>query len=265
MQRILTGVLLGAGWLFLLWCGSFLLFWLTVCVAGTIALLEYRNMVFASGARGIGLSWLAGLLPLLAAGIGRPEAVAGGLVVGLLLLAGHAVWRYAELEQPLEFLGRSGFSLLYIGFGFSHVVLLWPMAHGVFWLLLLTAITVASDTGAYYTGSLLGRTKMCPAVSPGKTWEGAAGGLCLAMVAAGLLSLSLAPFADPWRIAGLAAVLCAIGVLGDLLESVIKRASGVKDSGSLLAGHGGVLDRGDSLLLAAPLLYYLLFFGLLPG
>jgi len=265
MRRILTGLLLGIGWLLLLLLGPVWLLWLFVCLAGAIGLREYRDLAFGGGAPGIGLSWLAGLLPLLAARSGRPEAVAAGLVVALLLLAAHAVFRYAELENPLEFLSRTVFGLFYIGFGFSHLLLLRVLDGGEFWLLLLTAVIAASDTGAYYAGTLLGRNKLCPAISPGKTREGAAGGLLLAVTVAVLLARFMAPAADPWLMVLVAAALSGIGVLGDLLESVLKRGAGVKDSGALLAGHGGVLDRVDSLLLAAPALYYLLYFGLIPG
>jgi phosphatidate cytidylyltransferase len=265
MRRILTGLLLAIGWLLLLLLGPVWLLWLFICLAGGLGLREYRNLAFAGGPPGIGASWLAGLLPLLAAWTGRPEAVAGGLVVALLLLASHAVFRYGELDNALEFLARSGFGLVYIGFSLSHLVLLRLLDGGVFWLLLLTAVIAASDTGAFYTGTLLGRTRLCPAVSPGKTREGAAGGLLLAVTVAVLLARFRVPAVDPWFMALLAAALSGVGVLGDLLESVLKRSAGVKDSGTLLAGHGGVLDRADSLLLAAPALYYLLYFGLIPN
>jgi phosphatidate cytidylyltransferase len=122
------------------------------------------------------------------------------------------------------------------------------------WLLLVLLGTAACDTGAYFAGSLLGRRKLIPHISPAKTWEGLAGGTLGAVVAAlafsGLLGLSM-PIAV---VLGL--VVCAAAVCGDLCESLLKRAAGVKDSGHVIPGHGGVLDRIDSILFVLPAVYW---------
>lgn len=122
------------------------------------------------------------------------------------------------------------------------------------WLLMVLLGTAACDTGAYIVGSLIGRHKMIPHISPGKTWEGLAGGVLGAVVAAlvlsGLLGLSV-------QLAVLLGVLvCASAVSGDLCESLLKRAAGVKDSGHIIPGHGGVLDRIDSILFVLPVVYW---------
>jgi phosphatidate cytidylyltransferase len=135
------------------------------------------------------------------------------------------------------------------------------LPQGRAWLLLLTAITVASDTAAFYTGSKFGKHKLCPAISPGKTWEGFAGGLAGSLGASLLVRHFFLPEQGLLWICFIVLLLGCLGAAGDLSESVIKRAFGVKDSGSLLPGHGGLLDRIDSLLLTAPVLYYLLYFG----
>jgi phosphatidate cytidylyltransferase len=117
-------------------------------------------------------------------------------------------------------------------------------------------VLMGSDTGAYYTGRLAGRHKLAPSVSPGKTWEGAFGGM-----AASLLAATLAHY---WFFAelalgaalGLAAVMNVLGVVGDLTESALKRGAKAKDAAQILPGHGGLLDRLDSLLFNAPLIYY---------
>lgn len=126
-------------------------------------------------------------------------------------------------------------------------------ADGPLRVLSLFGLIWAADTGAYFAGRSLGRRKLAPAVSPGKTWEGLAGGMLasavLALVAAWLLKL------DGARIGGflaLAAVTVAVSVIGDLTESMFKRHAGLKDSGGLFPGHGGMLDRADSMLAAAP-------------
>jgi phosphatidate cytidylyltransferase len=134
--------------------------------------------------------------------------------------------------------------------------LLEPQVLASWRLVLLLAIIMAADTLAFFVGSALGRRKLAPAISPGKTLEGAAGGLlggiagAMAVWAAGL------PGVPAWHAGLLGAVVAILGMLGDLLESLLKRWAGVKDSGRLFPGHGGMLDRLDSLLFGAPVLYY---------
>jgi phosphatidate cytidylyltransferase len=127
-------------------------------------------------------------------------------------------------------------------------------------LIILTAITAGSDTGAFYTGSRLGKRKLCPNISPNKTVEGGMGGIAGGLVAGIVFALIFPVAASWWLVAVLAVVLSVAGMMGDLVESVIKRGYQVKDSGTLLGGHGGVLDRVDSLLMAAPVLYYMLIY-----
>ena len=126
------------------------------------------------------------------------------------------------------------------------------------WLLFTLAGTSASDTGAYAVGRLIGRHKMTPSLSPNKTWEGAAGGLVAsvaAMLAVGeLLELGVAF----WQHAVVAVAVAVVAQLGDLFESFLKRRADAKDSGSIMPGHGGLLDRIDSILFALPAVYYLL-------
>jgi phosphatidate cytidylyltransferase len=135
-----------------------------------------------------------------------------------------------------------------------------PVERGAWRIGLLLAVIMAADTAAYFVGHLAGRHKLAPTVSPGKTWEGFAGGLAggvagaLGVRALGLEELPLA------HAAGLGLGVAALGAAGDLVESVLKRWAGVKDSGTFFPGHGGVLDRLDSLLFGAPVLYYYFVF-----
>ncbi|HEX8559933.1 MAG TPA: phosphatidate cytidylyltransferase [Pyrinomonadaceae bacterium] len=117
-------------------------------------------------------------------------------------------------------------------------------------------VLMGSDTGAYYTGRALGRRKLAPAVSPGKTWEGAAGGMAASLAAAALAHYWFFPELALPAALGLAAVMNVLGVVGDLTESALKRGSNAKDAAQILPGHGGLLDRLDSLLFNAPLIYY---------
>ncbi len=128
------------------------------------------------------------------------------------------------------------------------------IAAGWVWLLLVVFGTAACDIGAYFVGSLIGRHKLIPHISPGKTWEGLAGGAVGAVVCAvamsGLLKLEL------WQAVVLGLLVCAAAVLGDLCESLLKRATGVKDSSNLIPGHGGILDRLDSILFVLLAVYF---------
>ena len=122
-------------------------------------------------------------------------------------------------------------------------------------ILLLLCLIWATDTGAYYTGKTFGKHKFAPSISPNKTWEGTLGGLALACVVAAAFKETLLPDLT-WLDAGILALLGGgWGQMGDLFESAFKRSCGVKDSGTLLPGHGGVLDRFDSLIFTAPAYY----------
>jgi phosphatidate cytidylyltransferase len=123
-------------------------------------------------------------------------------------------------------------------------------------LLFFFLVIWISDAGAYYTGRLLGRRKLAPKISPGKTWEGCAGGMIAALGAGALATYTFFPELPLQASLPLAAVMNILAVLGDLTESAIKRGAGTKDAANFLPGHGGFLDRLDSLLFNAPLLYY---------
>jgi len=138
---------------------------------------------------------------------------------------------------------------IYIGFGFSYMIQLRWMTDGLLWSLLVLGVIWAGDTGAYFVGRKFGRRKLWPAISPNKTVEGSAGGLILAVII-GLPIASTIPSLDRLAALGFILLIAVAGQLGDLVESAIKRTTGVKDSGGLLPGHGGVLDRFDSLLFA---------------
>jgi phosphatidate cytidylyltransferase len=132
----------------------------------------------------------------------------------------------------------------------TRMVEFWP--RGAQWALFVLALAFAADTGAYFAGHAFGRVKLAPRVSPGKTWEGVIGGMVLAATAGALAALW---FGLPQRLlVPLCVAAAAFSVVGDLTESMFKRAAGLKDSGRLFPGHGGVLDRVDSVLAATPVM-----------
>ncbi|MBT8328879.1 MAG: phosphatidate cytidylyltransferase [Desulfofustis sp.] len=264
MNRTIPGILLALGWLLLLVLGSFQLFWGVMVVIGFLGSREYGRMAFADylyESDRILLPLLI-ILPIITALFCRTSAavVPAGLLLGFIGLALYVFFHYQRFETPLMILSRGALGLICIGFLAAHLILLRGLADGASWLIILTAITAGSDTGAYYVGSRLGKRKLCPNISPNKTVEGGMGGIAGGVVAGVVLAFIFPVSAPLWGVAVLAVLLSVAGMMGDLVESVIKRGYQVKDSGTLLGGHGGVLDRVDSLLMAAPVLYYMLIY-----
>lgn len=204
------------------------------------------------------------LVPMLVGAIGilvssyasGPEA----LLVAFLLTAGGVVaWRVLDGSGPaaLRDAAAATFGVAYVPFMAGFVMLMLAAPDGQWRVGLFILLAVASDTGGYVAGVLLGRHPLAPSVSPKKTWEGLAGSLVLAggVGAAG----AWWAFDVPAYVGiGLGVAAVATSTLGDLAESLLKRDLELKDMGTLLPGHGGVLDRVDSLLLTAPLVYVLL-------
>jgi len=180
----------------------------------------------------------------------------GAFVSSLWLIAFHRGPSFTQASVYL-ILGP-----VYVGFLLSHAIVLREteaLANiGRDWLLFALLVTFATDTGAFLFGRSIGRHKMAPILSPNKTWEGAIGGFTLAV----LVSLALGQLLDlgllRWQEALIGATVGVVSQLGDLSESTLKRVSQVKDAGSIIPGHGGILDRLDSLVLSIPAVYYLI-------
>ena len=152
---------------------------------------------------------------------------------------------------------------LVCSFAFSTVSCLVLATGGIYYLLLLINFSCICDIGAYLVGTKLGKTKLCPNISPNKTIEGALGGIILSVVAGLVITLCFGYFNKLIPVLLLSIPLCAAGIIGDLFASVIKRKTELKDYGNLIPGHGGILDRLDSVLFVAPLLYCLLILGVI--
>lgn len=186
-----------------------------------------------------------------------------GLIMPLYVLVGclfvlflFYLVSYGHIQEPARDLAISTLGLLYIPFLLGHFIWLRYLPEGQWWLLWLLAVVCSGDTAAYYTGKSLGKRKFYPQVSPGKTWAGTFGGLAANLAVGILVAHWLLPAQKMSVMALLAVVLGVIGLLGDLFESMLKREAQIKDASSLLPGHGGMLDRLDSLLFAAPALLY---------
>lgn len=265
VKRLVPGLVMTALWVLILIGGSAQLFWLLIVGTAGLGLREYYRMTFSGAADALRWMFVAvSLIPALLSLFSGPDIFRAALICSLLGTIILVILLYRRLENGLYSLCSSCFGTLYVSLCLAHLVYIRLLPQGAAWLLVLTAITAGSDTGAYYIGRKLGKRKLCPHISPGKTIEGAIGGIVVGSLCAVLTGMYFFPGSSPLLILAAALPLCLFSIAGDLTESVIKRSAGFKDSGSLLFGHGGVLDRIDSMLIAAPVLYFFLVFGLLP-
>ena len=213
----------------------------------------------ADPARKVKVITLGSLLVLSFCMAARPQGEAVPLlvlVVCLFALFLFYLMSYGHIEELAWNLAINTLGLLYIPFLLGHFIWLRYLPQGEWWILWLLAVVCSGDTGAYYIGRTFGRKKFYPQVSPGKTWAGTFGGLAANLAAGVLVGRWLLPAEKTFSLGLVALILGCIGLLGDLFESMLKRQAQVKDASSLLPGHGGVLDRLDSLLFTAPALVY---------
>ncbi len=180
----------------------------------------------------------------------------------LLVVTTFIFYLFSKHELNLVFsqIAITVLGCIYVASLFSYVGLMRALEHGVFWVFLVAGATFMSDTGAYFVGHAIGKHKLAPLVSPGKTIEGFVGGIVGSVLAAFVCKFFFWQ-AFPTKECILIGILIGVvGPLGDLSESLIKRSVNVKDSGQLIPGHGGLLDRVDALLFTAPLVYYYALF-----
>lgn len=271
MKRVLTAVVLVPLIVWLVFKAQGQYAWIiytVVAAVAELALWEYLTLADATGAKTPRIATGVAVAALFAVTFRLPELLAplaGAITLALLILCAFR----SPLQRVLPDAAFSVFGVLYIGLSLTTLPLLSQQDNGPSILIFLLFVVWAGDTLALYVGRPWGRRKLAPAISPGKSWEGSAASLAGSLIITALLlfasSTLLAhgigilaypgPAAD-WFV--LAIVVNIAAQVGDLVESAIKRGAGVKDSGSLLPGHGGVLDRIDALLIAAPVLWYAL-------
>jgi phosphatidate cytidylyltransferase len=229
-------------------------------VVATLAFAEYAHLAERAGARmPVFAAGAATLATCAAAGLPGAPVLAVLLTV-LVGLAALVVGFGRPGPEALTGVTAALFAPLYLGLTLGAFVAVRTM-HGAPAVLLLLLTIMVSDTAQYYTGRAFGRNLLAPEISPKKTIEGASGGLVFgiaAMAAGGYWGLPGVPLP---MLMMLGALVVALGIVGDLFESLLKRSAGVKDASGLIPGHGGMLDRIDSLLFAAPVYYVLLTHG----
>jgi phosphatidate cytidylyltransferase len=276
MKRILTATVLILAVFALIFLGQLWMITLFSAIVAELAAYEYLKLA-AVGAEAHGATlripvWWMALGTALAFVVTLPNVpVESQLPVLSALTLILFAWNgfRAPLVQVLPDTAQGLFGLIYIAYPLTLVPLLWKQEDGPALVLFLMVCVWTGDIAALYIGRAFGKRKLAPRLSPGKTWVGSIASIVGSMLAAGIVIAladaltargnTLLHISEPiWQSLLLAAILNIAAQLGDLLESAIKRGAGVKDSGTMLPGHGGILDRIDALLLAAPVLWFAL-------
>lgn len=236
--------------------------WATVALVAAallVALLEFFRLLEARSLRPLRLAGLL-MAAALFVEVAWPSLAMGPFwPFAALLLLSITLLRGARFDDTVPAAAGTLLGAVYLGaLGGTIAALrvLAPQDDGAWRVVLLLATIMCADTAAFFVGHALGRRRLAPAVSPGKTVEGALGGVVGGVVGALLVRELGLPSLPAAHAAALGALVALFGIVGDLDESLLKRWAGVKDSGALFPGHGGMLDRLDSLLFGAPLLYY---------
>jgi phosphatidate cytidylyltransferase len=273
MKRIVTALVLIPLVLLLVFIGPKWLVTLTVAAVAILAAWEFLDLANRCGATPPRMAVMVAIVGLFAAVLlsesiewmHQNEAVFGILSLGLLI--------YCTFSRPMEDMMASAttaiFCLFYVGLTLTSIPMLMGMTNGPSLIVFLLFAVWAGDIAALYIGRKWGRHKLAPRLSPNKTWEGTLASVTASILVTGILQVLAHLLAVKWEQAWLsypeavwywillAVLVNAAAQVGDLAESALKRSAGVKDSGNLLPGHGGMLDRIDALLLAAPVMWYM--------
>jgi phosphatidate cytidylyltransferase len=232
-------------------------FAILVALTAALGLLEYYTLflpeeTFAAKVVGmvLGLALLGGFYA------GKHWIVEGLFVLMVLAMSIYQLSRFQSGTPAADRLGKHVMGFAYVPFFLGHLILLRNGDQGIPWTAMVLAVVFAGDTAAYYVGKTWGRRKLAPKISPGKTIEGGAAGMAAALLAGALVKRCWLPEMSWFSCVWVAASAGVAAQLGDLVESMLKRSVNIKDSGRLLPGHGGILDRIDGLLFAAPVVYY---------
>lgn len=266
--RIISAAVAAVLGIVVLFCLPTGAFYFVAALISAVAAFELTRLLPAEpGAGTVRVSSVvtAALVPLcglIAPWYARPAAAAAVLLLYGFFLVVVQVFCHT---LPVKDTAYAFFCTLYVSASFFCLALLRGRENGLFYLIMALIIPWMCDTGAYFSGTFFGKHKMCPEISPKKTWEGTVGGfvfgVALSVGAAYLFWLLAAGQPDRvigWQVALTAAVIAPVSVIGDLFASVIKRQYQVKDFGNIMPGHGGIMDRFDSVLLSAPMLLALI-------
>ena len=265
LQRWLTGVIAIPILIYLIGFGHRWIFYSLLYLVSLVGLYEFYRLAAPGLSAFIRFSgYLLTLLLFIV--IYKGQLLLTLIIISLLSLVPMVSFLFAGNstdQQNTSDIGKAIMGPIYVGLPLAMLIpidrfhLIHYPVRGI-WIFFLLAVTFASDTGAFYCGRLFGKHKLYETMSPQKTWEGAIGGLLCSIIIALLFLYIFRPYPINLYISAFVLVLSAIGQIGDLAESMLKRNHGVKDSGRILPGHGGILDRIDSLLFSIPVLFLFL-------
>ncbi len=267
MKRVLTAVVGLPVLLYTVWSQSPYFFVGLTAIAALLALSEFYGLASKAGCKPqVVVGYIAALVVLASFLFDEPSLAVTAVIALSVVSLAAALGTSNEVKDSLMSVSSTMFGVVYVALlpGCLIGVRMLPDAitrltapHLASKLLtMFFALVMMTDTGAYYVGRSLGRHKLAPRISPGKTIEGAIGGFVMAVVTGVLCKMIFFHEIPITHAIALGAAIGLVGQIGDLAESMLKRGAGVKDSGNLLPGHGGMLDRIDSILFCAPLLYY---------
>lgn len=263
-KRWITGIVALPFLVYLIYAGG-ILFALMIAVASVLALWEYFRISFNAAEKNLRqivsiIGYLTALAMVLVAYRYSAEMLVAMTGANIILSSFAFLLFYKTNPQMIESIRMQVQGVIYIPLSLSILILIRNGADGISWIFFLLVIVFAGDTSAFYFGTYFGRHKLCPAISPGKTIEGSIGGFLANILVGSGFKFLLFPHLS-WGICFLFFILIGLaGQAGDLFESALKRMAGVKDSGNILPGHGGILDRIDALLFAIPVMYVFLIY-----
>jgi len=261
LKRIITSLVAFPLLSLLIFKGSLFLFSCFIGLVFLVAVYEYYQIVFFDK-KNAAFSpipvWggVCGLLLIVAAYFNSFQLIIGVLVLNFMGAAILSMPGYKNGPQILNDVKNEIQAVIYIPLSLAMIIMLRNDPHGVAWIFFLLFIVFAGDVGAFYAGKFFGRHKLSPSISPGKTIEGSAGGMLLCILVGYIFMRLFLPHHNVPMIFLLFVGVNISAQIGDLFESQLKRAGNIKDSGTILPGHGGILDRIDALLFAAPVAYF---------
>ena len=260
LQRWITGIVAVPFLVGIIYLGG-LPFTLFIGAVSVVALWEYYRIVFNPEQKSLltpitVTGFITAPLMIFAAHTGRYHLILGLITANLIITALAAVILFKDDTSVLQDAFKQALGIIYAPLLLTNIVLIRNSLDGTTWIFFLFFLVFAADIGAFYAGRFFGKHKLCPSVSPGKTIEGAVGGIVFTtVIGLGFQQLFLSEI-SLFLALGLCICVGIIGPVGDLFESILKRVGNIKDSGSILPGHGGILDRIDAILFVLPVLYF---------
>ncbi len=266
IYRWITALILIPILLWVLLKGSTLLLAAVVSIVAIFAMGEYLKIIFQNDDNSVSntikiISYAVSISLIVGACSGSWEIEFLILSLNLMALSIFVLFKFADNQEVFQLIAKQVLGIVYIPISLSLLIFTKELDQGNFWIIWLLVTVFSNDTGAFYGGKFFGKNALSPNISPNKTIEGSVGGIITSLILGFIFSvIFFKDFSLSFLMIPASLMLAIAGQIGDLFESAMKRASHIKDSGSILPGHGGMLDRIDGLLLAIPVLYVYLVF-----